>query len=1045
MRVSYRRATEFAACLVIALTGATGIAQAQTAELTGRVRDSQQGAVRDAIVIALNEATSVVREARTDDSGLYRMPSLLPGRYQVTVSFTGFQSVTRSGISLVVGERIEVDFSLQPSTLEETITVTAEPSRLSTSAVVATVVDRQFVENMPLNGRSFQSLIALTPGVVIAASGLTNTAGQFSVNGQRAGSNSFMVDGVSANFSAAPGNFGAQDSSGNLPGLSTFGTTQSLVSVDALQEFKVQTSSYSAQYGRQPGGQISIATRSGTNQLHGTVFDYFRNDTLDANDWFANRAGVPKPPQRQNDFGGTAGGPVRLPSLYDGRNRTFFFASYEGLRLRQPQFNLTNVPTMALRQSAPAGMQAILNAFPQPNGRDLGNGLAEFTGSYSDPSSLDAASLRIDHSLSRRLSMFGRYHRARSGSEIRRANIDLASISVTNLLTQTLTVGLTFSKSTGATNQLTVNFSDNDGVAGIVLDDFGGAMPAPRSVLVPASLDSPAARGSLNLLFPIRTATSNPNLSYFDNFISAQRQVNIVDTFSFSFGAHRIVTGFDYRHLAPTLASNSYFINGSFATQQEVLNGIVPGASVTQSLPTKPRFMNFSAFLQDTIRVGSRITLDVGARWDVNPPPSEANGNSPLAVDQIDNYATIRLAPAGTRLWKTRLGNVAPRLGASYQLNNTPGRDSVLRGGVGLFYDAGNDILQRTFVFFPYLVSRNVTNVALPLDPAQVAPPPLPNMSNPTPPYGTFGIFDPNLRAPYTVQWNVALEQSIGRHQSVTVSYVGASGKRLLQANQATISTLNPLFTTIQPVDNGADSEYRALQTQFQRRLTRGLQVLGAYTWSRAIDTDSTGSTLRKPQRGYANFDVRHVGTAAATYAIPGAVSNRVARALLSRWSLDAKLTMQSALPVDVVASTVPDPATNDVTNVRPNIVPGVPLYLDDATAPGGRVINRAAFTIPAAGTSGNLGRNQLRGFPLKQIDFAVHREFPLAGQARLQFRAEAFNVLNTPNFGAIQTALTATNFGQATNIMNRQLGGISQLYQAGGPRSVQLALKVLY
>src|SRR6185436_15389998 len=306
------------------------------------------------------EDTGIPRETKTDENGLYVLTFVPTGRYRLTVTLSGFQTVTRSDVQLSVGDRVTVDFTLQPGPLTETVTVSVEPSYLATSPAVATVVDRQFVENIPLNGRSFQSLIALTPGVVVVPSGLTNTAGQFSVNGQRAGANSFMVDGVSANFAAAPGNFGAQDSSGGLPGLSTFGTTQSLVSVDAMQEFRVQTSTYSAQYGRQPGGQISIATRSGTNQLHGNVFDYFRDDALDANDWFANRAGQAKAPERQNDFGGTFGGPLMLPG-YDGRNRTFFFFSYEGLRLNQPQFNLTNVPTVALRQSAPAGVQPLLN------------------------------------------------------------------------------------------------------------------------------------------------------------------------------------------------------------------------------------------------------------------------------------------------------------------------------------------------------------------------------------------------------------------------------------------------------------------------------------------------------------------------------------------------------------------------------------------------------------------------------------------------------------------------------------------------------------
>ncbi len=235
--------------------------------------------------------------------------------------------------------------------VSETVNVTGEEPLINESPAVGTIVDRQFVANIPLNGRSFQSLITLTPGVVTVPSN-TNQSGQFSVNGQRSSANSFMVDGVSANFGAQPLAFGQTSASGNLPGLTTFGTTQSLTSVDALQEFKVQTSTYAAEYGRQPGGQVSIITRSGTNQFHGSIFDYLRNDVFDANDWFANRAGQAKPPERQNDFGATFSGPVLLPRFgegghqpgYHGRNRTFFFFSYEGLRLDCPNSILRTFP-----------------------------------------------------------------------------------------------------------------------------------------------------------------------------------------------------------------------------------------------------------------------------------------------------------------------------------------------------------------------------------------------------------------------------------------------------------------------------------------------------------------------------------------------------------------------------------------------------------------------------------------------------------------------------------------------------------------------------
>ncbi len=271
------------------------------------------------------------------------------------------------------------------------------------NATVSTVVDRQFAENLPMNGRSFQTLIQLTPGVVVVPTNVVD-AGQFSVNGQRAASNYWMVDGVSANVGVSSGAVPGNGFGGTLASFSALGGTNSLVSVDAMQEFRIQTSTYAPEFGRTPGAQVSIATRSGTNQFHGTLFNYLRNDVLDANDWFADNAGLVKPKERQNDFGGTFGGPIF-------KSRTFFFFSYEGLRLRLPQIALSTVPDLAARQSAIAAMQPYLNAFPLPNGTDdAATGAAQFNASYSNAASLDAYSIRFDHKLNAAWSLFGRYN-----------------------------------------------------------------------------------------------------------------------------------------------------------------------------------------------------------------------------------------------------------------------------------------------------------------------------------------------------------------------------------------------------------------------------------------------------------------------------------------------------------------------------------------------------------------------------------------------------------------------------------------------------------
>ena len=313
-----------------------------------------------------------------------------PGPYNITVEANGFKTIHQNGVVVEVDQRARLDFALTVGSKTETITVEGGTPLLNTSdASVSTVIDHQFVENLPLNGRSFSSLIDLTPGVVLTPANFYEQ-GQFSVNGQHPDANYFMVDGVSANLGTRVRPILGQGGAGQLPATSAFGGTSNLVSLDALEEFRIQTSTFAPEYGRTPGAQISVVTKSGTNTFHGTAFEYFRNDKLDANDWFANANGLARPELRQNDFGGVLGGPIV-------KDKLFFFGSYEGLRVRQPQVADTYVPSLASRQNAPAAVQPLLNAFPLPNGPNLGNGTAAFSASYSDPSTLNSSGIRIDY------------------------------------------------------------------------------------------------------------------------------------------------------------------------------------------------------------------------------------------------------------------------------------------------------------------------------------------------------------------------------------------------------------------------------------------------------------------------------------------------------------------------------------------------------------------------------------------------------------------------------------------------------------------------
>jgi carboxypeptidase family protein/TonB-dependent receptor-like protein len=1013
--------------------------QSSNASLTGLVTDPFKAAIVGAKITVINESTNVRYEGTTNSSGSYYVTNLPPGSYRIEVERTGFKTVLKPGVVLHVQDTIELNFEMALGSASETLTVTGGAPMVNTQdAAVSTVVDRRFIANLPLNGRSFQSLITLTPGVIVAPS-QTNFNGQFSVNGQRPNANVFNVDGVSANFAAFPGGALGAQTGGNLPALTAFGTTQSLVSVDGLEEFKVQTSTYSAEYGRQPGGQISIITRSGTNQFQGSLFDYLRNDALDANDWFANRAGLPKPRERQNDFGGTFGGPII-------RDRTFFFLSYEGLRLTLPKFALTNVPSLALRQQAPAAIQPILNAFPVPNGRDLGNGLAELSASYSDPSSLNATSVRIDHTLNSKVMLFGRYNQAPSKSGFRSPN-NLNIVNSTQLNTKTLTLGLTASLFSRLSNEMRVNYSDNRGTNASTQGNFGGAVALPRNVLIPSLYDSPSAQGQAILALPGGTSTFMPVVVFFDAFSGSERQYSVAANLAYDAGAHQLKAGVDFRRLTALYDVRSYINSERFVSPQDLLNGSSASGLVQSGLRVKPSYLNLSIYGQDTWRLARRLTLDLGLRWELNPAPSEANGNRPLAVTRIDDLAAMQLAPSGTRLYKTTYNNFAPRIGIAYQLREQPAYAAVFRGGFGVYYDTGNDTSSTGFIRYPFIGSRSLSNVSFPISPSAVAPPPIPIMQTSlATPYPTLEAIDPALKLPYTLQWNIAFAQSLGSNQIFTASYVGAVGRRLVQRRLLNLTNINPAFTFVNLTTNNGTSDYHALQMEFQRRLSRGLQALVSYTWSHAIDEASASFfSTGLPLRGNADFDVRHNFAAAVTYDIPAPGRALLARAILGNWSIDTSIHARSALPVDLIARTFFSPADGTLINVRPDLIAGVPLYVKDPAAPGGRRINGAAFSVPPAGQTGTLGRNVLRGFPAWQVDLALRRQFKLAERLNLQLRTEAFNLFNHPNFGAIQTTLSAANFGQATSMLNQQLGGLNPLYQIGGPRSFQIAAKLLF
>jgi hypothetical protein len=1030
------------ACLIVGSLGAVARAQSTNASVSGRVVDPSKAVVVDARIVAICSDTNVRRQTTTNDSGGYALTNLPPGRYRIEVEKTGFNKTIRPDVVLHVQDALTLDFEIVVGSVSESMTVAAgTPLLEASSATVSTLIDNRFVENMPLNGRTFSSLIGLTPGAVLVATSFYEQ-GQFSVNGQRPDANYFMVDGVSANLGSPPASFGA-GGMGQLPATSAFGGLNNLVSLDALQEFRIQSSTFAPEFGRTPGAQVSVVTKSGSNALHGSAFEYVRNDALDANDWFANSKGLPKPELRQNDFGGVLGGAIRRDTL-------FFFGSYEGLRMRQPRVANTYVPSLPSRQSAPQAVQPLMNAFPLPNGADLGNGTAAFSAGYSDPSTLDSYAVRVDLP-TRIANVFGRYSDAPSSLVQRGGGRFMTAYS--NLLhtgarTQTLTFGASSPLSPHLINDLRFNYSVSRGRSFLTLDGFGGAVPPTDSVLVPAAQ-------SLTHSFVGVFADFNPfGLKFDEGKIAdnAQHQVNVVDTLSWLVGTHQLKTGIDYRRLRPEEGSLTYQLQYVFGSLANALANSVSSAFVaSRTADVQMVLSNWSLFAQDTWNASRSLTVTYGLRWDYNSVPSSPNGTPPFTVDQVDNLATMSLAPPGTPLWRAGKNNFAPRVGAAWHAR----ADTVVRAGAGIFYDLGYADISNAMIAFPYAQGSTISQTSFPLTAAAAVPPPFKT----SPPASFLAVIDPNHSLPRTYEWNAAVERSLTHSDAVSITYAGAEGRELMRKDIYIGPNPNVVTGEFDVLRNGGRSSYESLQVQYRRRLSRRFQALVSYTWGHSVDDVSSDANYQNvppgasasSDRGPSDYDIRNTFSAAVSYEIP-APANEALKEVFKNWSIDSIVYARSAPPVNVVTGNNPfGGVLSGASSVqRPDVVPGVPFYLDQPNAPGGRVINAKAFSVPAS-AQGNLGRNALRGFAATQWDMTVRRQFQMPGGFSLQARVDFFNVLNHPNFGSPINYLTSPQFGQATQMLNNSLGGggqsggLSPLYQIGGPRSMQLAVRLQF
>jgi hypothetical protein len=1048
--------------LVFFLASCSGMrvsAQVSTATVAGVVQDSSKASIPGASVKLINTQTGSENDAITSHDGGFVLPGVIPGAYTLQIERQGFATTQLRGIILNVGDTRDLLIRMKVGPVAESVTVDASGLTLnSTGGAVSTVVDRKLAEAVPLNGRTFQDLISMTPGIVTqspqAAGQHSQTQGDFSVNGQRPESNSFFVDGIAADSNGGVTSGHSRTvSTGSAAGATALGTTQSLVSVEALQEFRVLTSSYSAEYGRTPGGQFTFLTRSGTNDRHGSLFFNFRNNSFDAIDWFAEHGSLAVirgsgTPYTQNDFGGTFGAPVILPGSYNGRDKTFFFLSYEGLYFPQPtpqtypytpaSYNFGPPPPIALFpvfQCFPAALAPIYD-----NSGNLTGLGTTFISPFALPAHLNSTSIRVDHTFSRKFAAFFRFGDAPSYSQTEQ----LYSLSKNQIGNRTFSFGANSQLSANINNELRLGFVDNG--SSVQTGTNPGSYFQPyalnQALGIPSSYNSVSSEAYIHIV-GVGDSESDTNTAS-----GSLHQWNLRDNFNVQAGRHLLKVGMDERRIASNLHPAALSVQADFLDPYSMQNNSVSALVVTATNPASPILNRFSLFAQDDWKMSKALSLSLGLRWEFAPPPKGENGQDAYTIiGDVNTPASLKLAPRGTPLWHTGWYDFAPRAGVAWAENSEPGKELIVRAGGGVFFDTSNQPALRAFSGLGFANSIHFANQPLPVTPAELNVPP-PGSS----PYsGTNAFaFSTHLQLPYSWQWDFAVEKALGRSQTLTASYVGASGQRLLEEQRRNVSLANPDFGDITFYPSGLTSSYQAMQLKFQRSLVQGVQTLVSYTWAHALDYGSTDPAFPLIH-GNSDLDVRHNVEAAVSWDVPKPSGSYRKRNLLGGWRIDGRLLARTGFPVDLGGNFFLDPITGNTYTSGVNLTPQRPLYLHNSGFPGGRIFNgginaaNPAFTVPQGDAQGGAPRNLVRGLGAFQENAGIRRAFQLHDSLNFQIGMEMFNVTNHPNFGYIDPYLPDLLFGQPTKLLNQSFGTTGSIYQQGGPRSMQISLRLVF
>jgi Carboxypeptidase regulatory-like domain/TonB-dependent Receptor Plug Domain len=982
-------------CAVILITAITSYAQGPNATISGVVHD-QTGAVLPGVSIqVINRETGVVRNVISDDEGRYRVPALEAGTYAIEGSLTGFRTVVREGVVLTVGSQAVVDLTTEVGQLSENLTVTGDvPLVQTTSAELSGLVGDQEIRDLPLNGRSYEALAFLQPGVSQFTSSSTGTTA-IVANGS----------GAKMSVAATPGDFQSflldgtdiHDHAGFTPG----SVARNNLGVDAIREFRVLTQNYSAEYGRTAGGVISAVTRAGTNGYHGSVFEFFRDNALDAREFF-DQGGTK--PFRRNQFGAAVGGPIR-------RDKTFFFGNYEGLRENRTQTLLRTVPTEAARRGALPGrtvtvsslIQPYLDLIPLPNGRDFGDGTAEYVWEAPTDTHEDFASFRLDHQLSTNQSLFGRFM------------LDDADSTQPNTLPPFLSA--VTSRNTFITLEHKYILSPT------VLNVMRGAFNRTNPLLKD-QVDLPGDEA--RRFVAGRTWSINSQVSAFSDIGHlnsapqqfAQNIYQFTDDLDMQRGPHAIRMGFNFERIQNNNETQTSQAQYQFTDLASLLQAR-PARFVALTLDsgTTARFRQsfIGYYFQDDWKVSKALTLNLGLRHEFVTIPTEVSGSQA----NIRNVFTDTAPTFGAVFTKNpSLGNVAPRFGFAWVPFGE--HRPVIRGGAGIYY---NEIMGRLYYQYArsgFLKTAQINNPSFPN----------PGLASVTAGNVSYSIWDPQPKTPTVYQYNLTVEQQLAWNTVVTVSYAGSQGRHWVRdrspntrapqflANgtpfypSANAPRINSAFGNIRQIVTDANSNYNALQLQATRRQSERLVWQTSYTYSSAISsatawgaahTQNTSDISVVPwdanaDRGLSSFHIRHMVAVNATYRLPGDSLTGAAGILARGWETSMIVSAHSGTPFSAQLGFNRSNDGNSDAPERPNLRAGASNNPIIGTVE--RWYDPTAFVLPAAGTYGNLGRNTLIGPNLVNVNMSIVKTFrPHEGQT-LAFRSEFFNLFNHANFG---------------------------------------------